>query len=167
MIEICVTERIEAAAAAVWGLVGGFNEVRRWVPSVEHSTKVGDGVGCERTLLISGGARIVERLDAYDVGGRSYTYGYVAGPVPVSSYETTLTVLADGDDACTVSWSSRIEPEGLPAEEVARLYSELYRAGMSNIKRIMAKTFRRADHTQAMAMRSEPGPGGSPPPAQR
>ena len=141
MIEVSVTESVDAPPAAVWGLIGGFNNMRRWVPGVEHSTKVGDGVGAERVLLISGGAKIAERLDSHDDAGRSYTYSYLAGPLPVSRYTTTLRVIAEGEQACTVSWASRMEPEGLPPEEVVRLYTQLYLAGIGNIRRIMARAY--------------------------
>ena len=153
MIEVEVALRIEAPAATVWRLVGDFNATRRWVPSVEHSTKSGDGVGALRTLLISGGARIVERLDAYDGPGRSYTCGYVAGPLPVKSYATTLSVTAAGENDCVVTWSSRIEPEGLPPEQVAQLYRDLYRVGLANLERVIA--------------RAAPGPGSLPESAER
>ena len=141
MIEVSVTERVEASAAAVWALVGDFNLVRRWMPSVEHSTKMGEGIGTERILLISGGARVIERLDALDEAARSLTYSFVAGPLPVASCATTLAVIEEGAMACTVSWSSRIEPEGLAPEEIARLYRELYRAGCANLRRLMARPF--------------------------
>jgi hypothetical protein len=137
MIDVTVSERIEAPADRVWNLIGDFNLVRRWVPSVEHSTKMGDGIGAERTLLISGGARIIERLDAHDDAQRITTYSYVAGPLPVKAYTTTLRVNPDGDDACTVVWSSHIEPDGLPPEQLDRLYRELYRAGIANIRRVL------------------------------
>ena len=140
MIEIEASERLAASADVVWRLVGDFNAMRRWVPDVEHSTKTGDGIGAERTLLISGGARIVERLDAYDGPGRSYSYSFVAGPVPVAGYTAALSVTSLGDDECLVAWTSRIEPEGLPAEQVAHLYRELFRVGLGNLRRVIART---------------------------
>ncbi len=81
MIEVSVSERIEAPAAAVWSLIGDFNNVRRWVPGVEHSTKSGEGIGAERVLNISGGAKVVERLDAHDDGAR-WPWPGISQPVP-------------------------------------------------------------------------------------
>jgi len=143
VIEVSVRERIEAPAAAVWNLVGGFNQMRRWLPGVEHSTKSGEEVvGVERTLLISGGAQIVERLDTYDDEGRSYSYSFVDGPLPVTRCATTLRVDPDGEHACILSWTSRIEPEeNRPPEDVAQLYEALYRAGIGNVRRLMARTY--------------------------
>jgi len=145
VIDISVSERVEAPAERVWALVGDFNLVRRWMPSVEHSTKFGSGIGAERVLLISGGARIVERLEAHDEAGRSTTYSFVEGPLPVTRCLTTIRVDPDGGQACTMVWSSRFEPDGLPPEEVARLYEALYRAAISNVRRVMVRGVRRCN----------------------
>ncbi len=63
---------VSASADRVWNLIGGFDSLPDWLPYIPTST-LSEG-GRVRHLANPDGDAIVERLEAFDQAGRSYTY---------------------------------------------------------------------------------------------
>lgn len=135
---------IAAPASAVWDIVKGFDALDRWHPAVA-STEIVEGtnneVGAVRVLTLGDGGTIREKLLAYDPAGRSLTYGILEGVLPVSDYESTLTVAENGDGS-TVTWSGRFRrkdtgptpAEGADDAAATGTMASVYQAGLDNLK---------------------------------
>ncbi|HYZ07291.1 MAG TPA: SRPBCC family protein [Pseudonocardiaceae bacterium] len=88
---------VPASADDVWGLIRDYNGLPGWHPAIEASDIEGGGsgqeVGCVRRLTLADGGSVAERLLTLDDAGRSYTYEFTnAGPFPVRSYHSTISV---------------------------------------------------------------------------
>lgn len=134
MVEVVVTQDIDASADEAWRLIGGFNGLPGWLEVVASSEAEGEGVGAMRTLTLGDGAVIRERQEARDDESRTYTYSIVEGPLPIRDYLATLSVRERGAGACTVEWSSTFEPDGVPEADAVDLIEGLYRGGLASAK---------------------------------
>jgi hypothetical protein len=129
MAQVSMSQKLEASAEKVWELIGGFNSLPTWHPAIEKSRTEGEGEGQVRTLELTGGATIRERLDRADEGARSYTYSILSGPLPVADYVATLCVREAGDGACVVDWSSEFDPDGVPEAAAVEIIESVYQTG--------------------------------------
>src|SRR5262245_41294136 len=113
-----VEERVGLAASAedVWRLIGGYNALGEWHPAVQRSA-LEDG-GRVRRLSLAGGASLLERLQSFSEGERSYGYSIEEGPLPVAGYRSTLQVRERaGQRGCEVCWSGEFMPQGATEAE--------------------------------------------------
>ena len=94
----------------------------------------GGGVGSKRNLFLAGGGNVLERLDAEDNAGRSYTYTILDSPLPVENYQSTYKVVDNGDGSCTVDWSSKFDPAGAPEADAVGAVQGIYQAGFDALK---------------------------------
>lgn len=133
MAEVTRQVRLQAPAAEVWALVGGFNDLPHWHPAVlssELSEEDGDTI---RHLVIVGRIRLAERLLSHDDAARSYRYTLAEGPLPVEGYVATLSVADNGDGSATVRWAARFEPAGAPAEVAIEALEGIYDSGLNSL----------------------------------
>jgi hypothetical protein len=89
-----VSITVPTPADQVWNLIGGFDSLPDWLPYIPRST-LSEG-GRVRHLANPDGDAIVERLEAFDQAGRSYTYSILQAPFPVTGYRSTLRVVEQG-----------------------------------------------------------------------
>ncbi|GJG98458.1 SRPBCC family protein [Cupriavidus pauculus] len=120
----------------VWQLIGGFDSLPDWLPYIPKS-ELSEG-GRVRRLLNPDGDAIVERLEAFDNAGRSYTYSILEAPFPVTGYRSTLRVVgvagADGNLASRVEWSGQFTPAGVSDEDASQLFAGIYRDGLQALQ---------------------------------
>ena len=133
MTKVSMNTKLNVSADEAWRLIGGFNALPDWHPSVEKSELTEEGQ--TRTLsLAAGGGTIVEKLERMDDGSRTYSYSIVDSPLPVADYRSTIKVSGEGDD-CTLEWSSEFEPVG-GENEATDAVREIYQAGFDNLKKM-------------------------------
>jgi hypothetical protein len=121
---------IAASPDRVWQLIGGFGSLPDWLPYIPVS-ELRDG-GRLRRLENDGGEVIIERLEAFDDGARSYSYSILRAPFPVSGYRSTLTVHpAPREDSARVEWSGTFTPEGISDSDAAALFHGIYTQGLT------------------------------------
>ncbi len=113
MTKVSMSSKIPASAGTVWDMVKGFNDLPNWLPPVAKSETTGDGVGSKRTLTLGDGTKLVEELEEYDDGSRSFTYSIVESPLPVAGYRSSVTIKDSGDGA-EMEWNAEFEPAGVP-----------------------------------------------------
>jgi len=133
MIHAKISERIEAPAGQVWALFRDFGGVMRYTPGLEACVLEGEGVGAVRTLTLPGGARLKERLEAFDDTGRRLQYSILEGPLPVEDYLATVEVHEE-DAGCRVDWSSGFTAPALEEGAAVGLIEGVYQAGVSGIR---------------------------------
>ncbi len=85
---------IPATADQVWQLIGGFNSLPDWLPFIPKS-ELSEG-GRVRSLQTADGAVVVERLEAFDNAGKTYSYSILQAPFPATDYLATISVKRRG-----------------------------------------------------------------------
>jgi D-threo-aldose 1-dehydrogenase len=118
---------IAASPDRVWQLIGGFGSLPDWLPYIPKSD-LNDG-GRVRHLANPNGEVIVERLEAFDDLGRSYSYSILQAPFPVTGYLSTLRVLPNGSGS-RVQWSGTFTPRGVSIAEASRLFQGIFEDGL-------------------------------------
>lgn len=137
MAKVTSSTELPVSAPTVWAVIGNFNALPDWHPAVEKSELKKEGGSTLRTLSLTGGGTIEEKLEQIDDGARRYTYSILSGPLPVSNYTATLTVReAGGGKGCTVEWSSEFEPKGAPEGDAVAAVRGIYEAGFENLKKM-------------------------------
>ncbi|MEO6677262.1 MAG: SRPBCC family protein [Pseudomonas sp.] len=122
---------IPASADQVWQLIGGFDSLPDWLPFIVKS-ELSEG-GRVRSLQTADGAVVVERLQAFDNGGKTYSYSIEQAPFPATDYLATLRVEAQGQGA-RVTWSGRFTAKGVTDEEVEALFDGIYKGGLEALR---------------------------------
>ena len=136
MAEVRVQEEIAASADAVWKVIGDFGSVPRWFPGATSIQVEGQGVGAVRTIPM-GTSKIRERLEAFDAGARQLEYSIIDSPIPVKDYRATVRVESLGAQRCRVHWTTRFEPVGIKAEQLAPGLEGAYRTGLQTIAKLV------------------------------
>jgi hypothetical protein len=135
MAEVHRTQEFDVAPDELWGLIGDFHGIHRWVPGIEPSESL-DG-GARRKLAMGPGGAIVERL--LEEGERTYTYAIEEGPMPVRNYRSTLSVKEAGDGKSLVDWHGTFDPaEGATEEAAVQIVEMVYTAGLDGISKTLA-----------------------------
>jgi len=122
---------IPATADQVWQLIGGFNSLPDWLPFIPKS-ELSEG-GRVRSLQTADGAVVVERLEAFDNAGKTYSYSILQAPFPATDYLATISVEAQGQGS-RVTWSGRFSPVGVSDEEVVALFTGIYQGGLEALR---------------------------------
>ena len=134
MTEVATKTHLAVSADQVWGVIGDFHTLPDWHPLVNKSESA-DG-GMVRKLTLPDGSGITEKLEHTDDNERTYSYGIMAGPLPVSNYRATIRVVPDDDGAgCTVEWSSEFEAVGSETDAMAAIRG-VFDAGLENLKKM-------------------------------
>jgi len=122
---------IPATTDQVWQLIGGFNSLPDWLPFIPQS-ELSEG-GRVRSLQTADGAVVVERLEAFDNAGKTYSYSILQAPFPATDYLATISVEAQGQGS-RVTWSGRFAPVGVSDEEVVALFTGIYQGGLEALR---------------------------------
>ncbi len=133
MTKISMSTDLNASADQVWKLIGGFNALPDWHPSVVTSELTQEGQ--TRTLSLAGGGTIVEKLEKVDDDARTYSYSIVDSPLPVANYSATIKVSGEGDNS-TIEWSSEFNADGASEQDAMSVIQDIYQAGFDNLKKI-------------------------------
>ena len=141
--------KINSPPDAVWAVLGDFNGIPRWLSFVEASQIVAGNnneVGCIRLITRRNGTKVSERLLDYDPHNMRLAYTYVDGAVMASDYFPVLQVKDGGSGTSVVEWSAHLKrlayavdppPPGQDDKSLTDLYSNLYKAGLENLKRVV------------------------------
>ncbi len=134
MPKVTMQTELGVSPEQVWELIGGFNALPDWHPSVEKSVLKRKGE--VRELSLAGGGKIIEKLERLDDGERVYSYTITDSPLPVSNYKATIRVKEDDSGTSVVEWSSEFEATGAPENDAVRAVQDIYQAGFDNLKKI-------------------------------
>ena len=132
MAEISLIATFAASPAEVWNLIGGFDALPDWQPSVARS-RLEEG-GRVRRLSMAAGGTVVQEL--IEEGEYFHSYSMSESPLPVTGYTAKLGVSEDRNGACVLEWTSRFEPLGVGEEEAVASIKTLHERGIANLRRI-------------------------------
>lgn len=134
MTKVSMSTNLNASADQVWSMIGKFNALPDWHPSVEKSELT--EAGQTRKLSLVGGGTMIEKLETIDDNARTYTYSITDSPLPVANYSATIKVTGSGDNS-TVEWSSEFDPAGgTSPEDAMKAIQGVYQSGFDNLRKM-------------------------------
>lgn len=147
-LKVVESVEIKAPAAQVWDAVKDFDGLNKWHPGFSSDVIVSGGngqAGTVRKLTIKDGPSFTEKLLAYNEAGHSYHYQIIESPLPISNYDSHITVRSVGGGLTKVIWSGtfkRKNPADNPPEAesdagVIKLIKGVYRGGLDNLKKML------------------------------
>ena len=126
--------QVQHSPEHVWALIGGFDSLPDWLPFIPES--ISSEGGRVRSLKDPDGNSIVERLTAFDDHARSYSYTILSSPFPVTDYQSTLRVKADGQGSL-VEWFGEFTPAGVSEAEAEALFKGIYEGGLQALAKTL------------------------------
>ena len=143
--DLKVTESITVAAspAKIWAVLGDFSGLPGWHPAVA-TTDIVDGsdnkVGAVRSIATKDGARIIEKLLAYDAARHTMTYRITESPLPVTHYVSTLSVAPSGAGTL-VTWKSTFKRDrnakDVDDAKAKEIVAGIYKAGFDGLRTVL------------------------------
>lgn len=130
---------VKASASAVWSLIGPFCAIKAWLPPVGECIEDGKAPPTRILVTKDGKAAFVEKQTARNDAERSYSYAFLASPLPVTDYASTIKVTANADGTSTVTWSGSYTPDQGKETAAKEALSGVYEAGLSEIKTRLPK----------------------------
>ena len=134
MAEVHQSVELKANADQVWSLVGRFDGLAQWHPAFDSSQTQEVGGKSQRILMIAGGGKVTEQLEALDDQNMSYSYIILDAPLPVEDYFSTISVrpLAEG---CIVDWRGKFNAKGVTEEQAIQVIESVYITGLDALKK--------------------------------
>ena len=124
---------VNASAADIWATIGAFCSVPDWHPAV-GTCSVDDETPPTRTLVtVDGQATFVELETARDDAMFTYSYAILSGPLPLTDYVATISVVEIADSGSTVTWSSHYTPLEGHDDDAAGALTGIYDSGLAAI----------------------------------
>jgi uncharacterized protein YndB with AHSA1/START domain len=138
---------INADPAKVWALVGDFNSLPKWHPSIEKSVDTdGNNVGSMRTLTVKGGGEVVEALEDYSAPDMTLRYRMKSGVLPVTNYTSMLKVAkGEAPGTSVVEWRGAFyrgfpgndPPPNLNDDAAVEAITNVYKTGLAQLKKVL------------------------------
>ena len=130
MTEVREEGELGVSADEAWKVVGDFVGL---IEGMGLPVEVeGEGIGQTRKISM-GPAPIVERLEERDDAAKKIVYSIVEGPLPVSSYVSTMQLADAGEGRSKLTWSSTFEPVGDEAT-AKQIVSGIYDGGIKGLQ---------------------------------
>lgn len=139
---VSVTETVNLAAAPsqTWEKIKDFNGWQAWHPafaSTEITKGRGNAKGTVRVLTTKDGAKFTEELVSHNAAARTYEYRITGSPLPIAGYVSKLEV-RENKGGSNVVWSSNFSVnDGASEEEIKKVISGVYRAGLDNLSSVV------------------------------
>ena len=135
---VAVKEEVNLAAAPsqTWEKIKDFNGWQAWHPAFAGTEIIkgqGNTKGTVRVLTTKDGAKFTEELVSHNAASRTYEYRITESPLPITGYVSKLEV-RENKGGSSVAWSSNFNvKDGASEEEVKKVISGVYRAGLDNL----------------------------------
>lgn len=125
---------VDADPSEVWSVIGPFCAIKAWLPPVGTCDEDHKSPPTRTLVTKDGAATFIELQTGRDDAAHFYSYTFRSSPLPVSNYNATIAVTANGEDRSIVTWNSTYTPdEGKEADAGAAL-AGIYDAGLNTIK---------------------------------
>ena len=125
---------VNGAPAAVWSLIGSFCAIKDWLPPVGACIEDGKSPPTRTLVTKDGKASFVETQTARNEKEYSYSYAFVASPLPVTNYKSTIKVTAKADGVSVVTWTGSYTPDSGKEKDAIDALSGVYEAGLAGIQ---------------------------------
>jgi hypothetical protein len=143
-----VKQAISAPPQAVWDLVKNFNDMS-WHPAVTKTEgEGGNSMGATRTLTLSNGGQIHEKLEKYDDKKYAFFYRITSVDVevlPVTNYSSWFSIKPGDDGTSLVTWKGAFyrgypnnePPPALNDQAAKDAVKGVYESGLANLKKLV------------------------------
>lgn len=128
---------LAATPAEVWKVVGDYGKLHGWHPVVaktEITRGANNQVGAVRALETKDGAKIVEELLNYDARKMSMRYKFIESPLPVSDYQSSLSVVPAGKGSRVV-WKGSFKANGVEDAKAREIFIGIYQTGFDSLRK--------------------------------
>ena len=125
---------VNAAPSAVWSVIGSFCAIKDWLPPVGTCIEDGKSPSTRTLVTKDGKASFVETETARNDKDYSYSYTFVASPLPVTNYRSTIKVTAKGDRVSVVTWTGTYTPDSGKEKDAMDALTGVYEAGLAGIQ---------------------------------
>jgi hypothetical protein len=134
-------KKMDEEKKALWTKFGSWCAIKDWHPAIGSCEESKEGDTQFRTLTLKdGGAKIKEKL--LEAKDGLYRYEIIESPLPVKNYQAQFALTPDDDDEDEINfaWSAVYDPaDGKTADEARKVISDIFKAGMDNIKTMTEK----------------------------
>jgi hypothetical protein len=127
-LESSLTASSTLSPDALWKKIGDFCGIADWHPAIA-GCKLTDGGKRRMLTLKDGGGVIVERLVKRDDKHRAYSYKIISSPLPVASYQSTISVMDGKDGGSELKWSGKYLAKGTTSADAKKTIDGIYQAG--------------------------------------
>jgi len=119
------------SAASIWAKIKGFCDI---VPAALPDLKCAlSEDGLTRTITLPDGKKIVEKREAFDDAGRTYSYMILdPGPLPVANYHSKITINAKGEGSQIV-WTGHFDAKGASDADAQKAIEGIYKGGSDGL----------------------------------
>jgi len=135
-LEVKIKQKTAAEEAKrLWDRFGTWCGIAEWHPAVRSCTEGKEDGAVYRTLSLTDGGKIKERLLSLEP--HSYRYAIVESPLPVKNYEAEFAVVPDKDhaDEVDVVWSASYDAANDKADADAQgAIDGIFKNGIASIK---------------------------------
>jgi hypothetical protein len=131
---ISQTMDVNGSPAAVWSAIGGFCDIKAWLPPVGTCTQDGKTPPTRTLVTKDGSATFVELQTARNDAKHFYSYTFVSSPLPLDRYNATISVVAKSSNVSTVTWQATYTPMQGKEKEAYSTLLGIYTAGLGGIK---------------------------------
>lgn len=153
---VSMTSVLAATAEQVWEMVRSFNGTIKYLPEIAAGSWTGAGAGSTRTVLLKGGAQVVEKVEAIEESEpRSLTYSIVSSPLPVADYLATVQVEQAGGGRSSLTWSGTFKPKGVTEEEAVAAVRQVYRDALQRLENLYGEYYVAEGSAAAPPVRGE------------
>ena len=134
--KVVVEETVAATADAVFAVIGDFAGLER-NEMIKDFTVTGSGVGAVRSIVLTNGGVIEERLEHYDAKARSFTYAIIneQTALPVAKYSATVVVTPLDAHSARIHWAGTFEPVGISDAQAETVLGGIYKGGIARTRR--------------------------------
>jgi Polyketide cyclase / dehydrase and lipid transport len=135
---VSVKEAVNVAAppSQTWEKIKDFNSWQAWHPAFASTEIIkgrGNTKGTVRVLTTKDGVKFTEELVLHDAASHTYSYRITESPLPITDYVSKLEV-REIKGGSNVVWSSNFYvKDGASEEEIKKVISGVYRAGLDNL----------------------------------
>jgi hypothetical protein len=125
---------VNAAPSAVWSVIGPFCAIKDWLPPVGMCIEDGKAPSTRTLVTRDGKASFVEMQTARNEKEYSYSYAFLASPLPVTNYKSTIKVTAKGDGVSVVTWTGTYTADSGREKDAIDALRDVYEAGLASIQ---------------------------------
>jgi mxaD protein len=147
-LSVTETAEIKAPIDKVWATIKDFDGLDKWHPGFAKDEIVkgkNNAVGAVRSLTIKDGPTFTEELLAFNEKHHSYKYRIIESPLPITDYESTISLKKGANGATVVTWSGHFKrknpadnpPEAESDAGVVKLIQGVYTGGLGNLKKML------------------------------
>lgn len=135
MVNVHVTDTVDASADSVWQLLYDFGGLEKLLPDmIETCTVEGTGLGATRDIVLKDGGSAFETMSKLDEAGKCFNYTLDRSTLPLENYEATVKVTDLGAGKCQIDWSSVFDGVGMTETESVEFATGLYQTIINAVK---------------------------------